>query len=103
MNWRAMLAYRPSESTILGIAAIVCSVAGVLSHQATWPQAMPLIAGGVSAILLPGNAAAKVAGQATARDVIAAMQPGASAPAVTQAIAGDVLAFEKATAGQTQT
>ncbi len=57
-------------SSVVGISALLGAVSALLAGQMDWMQAIPVIAGAVTAIALPDNSAAKGDAQALATAVM---------------------------------
>lgn len=58
-------------TTVAGLSAILGTFVALLLHQLSLGAALPLLAGGITSILLPDNSVAKQDAQSFARDVVA--------------------------------
>lgn len=93
-----ILSWPPSTTTVSGVAILVGSVAAILMHQMTWPQAIPLFAAGVTAIVVPDNANAMAAVKKLAADAEVVGSVTAKVPA----LVNDAVAVEQAVTDATK-
>jgi hypothetical protein len=63
-------------TTIAGFATLVGTLASVAMHQTSWLNAVPVIAGGLVAIILPDNTMAKSQAVSLATEVEMAIAAG---------------------------
>ena len=77
-----ILARLREPTTVTGLSALVGTAAGAMSGAMSWQAAVPLLAGGVVAIVLPDNTSAQAAIQHVTADMVVAEQAIASPPAM---------------------
>jgi hypothetical protein len=58
-------------TSVAGFAAAFGTLSAVFSHQISWAQAGPLLAGAIMSIALPDNAGAKASAEAMAGGIVA--------------------------------
>ncbi len=54
-----LLAWLRQPTSVAGLSALCGTFLALLTHELTWAQATPLIAGALTSIILPDNAGAK--------------------------------------------
>ncbi len=58
-------------TTVAGFSALLATLCAFLLHQVQWAQAVPLLVGAVTSMLLPDNTGAKQQAEALAADAMA--------------------------------
>jgi hypothetical protein len=66
-----LLLWLRQPTTVAGISALFGTLLGVFTHQIGWGQALPLLAGAATSIILPDNSGAKAAAESVARGLLA--------------------------------
>jgi hypothetical protein len=61
-----LIGWFQQPSSVVGVSALLGVFAALVSHQISWAQAVPLIAGAAASIALPDNASAKSNAEALA-------------------------------------
>ncbi len=75
-----LLAWILQPSSVAGISALFGTVFAVLTHQMSWAQALPVLAGGAVAVVLPDNSVVKADAQSLAADVVKQIIPAKATP-----------------------
>ncbi len=70
----ALLGFLRQPTTIAGISGLVTTFVAVTTHQMDIGAAVPIVAGSITAILMPDNTGAKTAVQSLATDVVKQVQ-----------------------------
>jgi hypothetical protein len=73
---RNVYAWTQQPTSVAGLAAIFGALSAVLSHQISWAQAGPVVAGALVSIALPDNAGAKASAEALAGGIVATITTG---------------------------
>jgi hypothetical protein len=63
-------AWMRQPTTVAGFSALLATVCALVLHQVQWPQAVPLLVGAVTSMLLPDNTNAKQAAEALAAEAV---------------------------------
>jgi hypothetical protein len=71
-----LLAWLRQPTSVAGISALSGTFLALLTHQISWAQAMPLIAGGLTSIALPDDAGAKANAESLARAIAIEVNQG---------------------------
>jgi hypothetical protein len=69
-------AWVQQPTSVAGLAAVFGTLSAVLSHQISWAQAGPLLAGGIMSVALPDNSGAKTSVEAAAGAIVATITNG---------------------------
>jgi len=64
-------AWARQPTTVAGFSAMLGTLCALLLHQLPWTQAVPLVVGAVTSMVLPDNAGAKQEAEALATDAVA--------------------------------
>jgi len=71
MNRRVIIDWLRQPTSIAGISTLIGILAGLIARQLTLPQAVPLLAGAISAVILPDNSGAGADAVSLSRVLIA--------------------------------
>jgi len=77
-------AWARQPTTVAGFSALLGTMCALLLHQVQWTQAVPILVGAVTSMVLPDNASAKQQAEALATEAVAKMA-GATSPGSTGA------------------
>ncbi len=69
-------AWLQQPTSVAGLAAAFGTLSAVLSHQISWTQAAPLLAGAIMSVALPDNSAARTSAEAAAGAIVATITSG---------------------------
>lgn len=66
-------AWARQPTTIAGISAVIATLSALALSQLTWPQAVPVLVGAVTSMLLPDNTDVRRQAQQLASDVVSSL------------------------------
>jgi CHASE2 domain-containing sensor protein len=69
----ALRAWARQPTTVAGFSAMLGTLCALLLHQVQWTQAVPLLVGAVTSMILPDNAGAKQEAEALATEAVSTM------------------------------
>lgn len=64
-----LLVWAQQPTSVAGLAALLGTFSAVMTHQLSWAQAFPVLAGALASIAMPDNTRAKGDAEALARDI----------------------------------
>jgi hypothetical protein len=64
-----LLVWAQQPTSVTGLAALFGTFSAVMTHQLSWAQAFPLLAGALASIAMPDNTRAKGDAEALVRDI----------------------------------
>jgi hypothetical protein len=82
---KPLIAWAQQPTSVAGLATLFGTFSALMTHQLSWAQALPLLAGAFTSIALPDNTQAKRDAEALAQDVAAYGVAGKAAFDVAQA------------------
>ncbi len=69
-------AWAQQPTSVAGFATIFGAVSALLTHQLSWTQAAPVLAGAIMSVALPDNAGARAGAEALAGEVVTQITSG---------------------------
>jgi len=70
IDMMAVRAWVRQPTTVAGFSAMLGTLCALILHQLQWTQAVPLLVGAVTSMLLPDNAGAKQEAEALATEAV---------------------------------
>ncbi len=67
---KPLIVWAQQPTSVAGLATLIGTISALVSHQLSWAQAFPLLAGALTSIALPDNTRAKSDAEALAQDIV---------------------------------
>jgi phospholipid N-methyltransferase len=69
----SLKAWMRQPTTVAGFSALLATLCALMLHQVQWTQAVPLLVGAATSMLLPDNAGAKQQAESLAAEAVASL------------------------------